>query len=222
MRAWMGVVLGLGFLLMACGDSSAAGVGVGSGGVAGASGTAGAAGFQGGAGALPRSYEFTCTIPGAPLPLPVQIVIEKADFDGALEAGRASRLTTQLSYILVSNNLAVGLDLPGLIAEVRAIVRVQGAAPGEIAHTAVGLPLDSQLYRFDSDVVVTDAITPLAGSTAVQISVSAFTIRLTELPTAFFPRGELEIVAGEGDCGGIVASEGSGPLLFPVRDTAGE
>jgi hypothetical protein len=217
----MGGVLGLGFLLMACGDSSAAGVDVGSGAAAGFQGGSGPGG-SGGAGALPGSYEFTCTIPGAPLPLPVQIIIETADFDGALEAGQASTLTTQLSYIIVSNNLAVGLDLPGSIADVRATVVVEGATPGEIAHSAQGLPLDAQLYRFDSDVVVTDSITPLAGSTAVQISVSAFTIRLIELPTAFFPGGELQIVAGEGDCGGIVASEGSGPLLFPVRDAAGE
>ncbi len=230
MHARLGLVLAFGSLLVACGDSSAAGVEVEAGGVAGAAGAAGSVGFQGGAGlggsggsgVPPGSYEFTCTAPGIQTPLPFQIIIETADFDGSLEVGKPSELRTQLGYVIVSNNLVVGLDLPGLIADVRATVGVEGAAPSEIAHTAEGLPLDSQIYRFDSNVVVTDPLMPPPGSTAVQLSVSAFSIRVTELPTAFFAQGELELVAGQGNCGAIVPSEGSGSLVFPVDSATAE
>ena len=66
---------------------------------------------------------------------------QRATFDGALEAGQASTLTTQLSYIIVSNNLAVGLDLPGSIADVRATVVVEGATPGEASAVCLRIAL---------------------------------------------------------------------------------
>lgn len=221
MHARLCVVLAFGFFLVACGDLSAAGVDVGAGGSAGFQSGAGLGG-DGGSAAPPGSYEFTCTAPGTLTPLPFRLIIETADVDGSLEAEKPSELRTQLGYVIVSNNLVVGLDLPGRIADVRATVVVEGATPGEIAHTAERLPVDSQTYRFDSDVVVTDPLTPTPGSTAVQLSVSAFTIRVTELPTAFFPQGELELVAGQGNCGAIVPSQGSGPLVFPVDSATAE
>lgn len=218
MRARLGFILAFASLGLACGDSSSAAVNTGAGGGAGGAGLGG----SGGATAAPGTYEFTCTTLGSSVSLPFQIIIETADFDGALEVRKPSELTTQLGYIIVSNNLAVGLDLPGLISDVRATVAVEGATPSEIAHTAEGLPLDSQVYQLDSDVVVTDPITPTLGSTAVQLSVSSFTIRVTELPEALVPGGALEFVAGEGNCGAIVASEGSAPLVFPVDSATAE
>ena len=127
-------------------------------------------------------------------------------------------MTTKLDYLIAPGlfDLITGLEQDE-ISEIDAVVVVNGATPGEIAHTAVGLPLrQSQLT---SEVVTIEGVTPDPASTSVELEVALFRILINGLPEAFYPGGVLELVSGEGGCAAIMPVDGSGPIVFPVGES---
>jgi len=219
-------LLGSALMAFGCGDDETStggsgGSGGGAGGEGGTAGSAGGAGGEGGGGGIGGApgtidgeYTFTCTLSGLPIPLPVEITIN-ADDPGFSE-GAASDLTTLLNYVVAPSviDLLPGLAPDAEISDLTAEVGVEGGTPASIEHTAEGLPF-SPAAEFDSDEVTT-SVTPDEGAGEVALSVTSFTTTITGLPEALIPGGEIELTAGEGDCGALEPVEGSGPLAFPV------
>jgi len=224
-------------LLVACGTSSGGGSGgagglaggggvVGSGGVGGAAaaggvgGTAGAGGSfgAGGAGVERGVYEFECDLEGLPIPVPFVLEIVRAELESDATAGVPNVLTTQLLYTFVSNAVIPLLPTESLFSEVEATIEVDAATTDRITHSA-DLPVSTQTYKLDSDVVATELVIEL-GAEEVALSVAAFRVRAIMLPEQFLPGGEIELVSGEDGCAAVVAAEGSGPVIFPVGGSA--
>jgi hypothetical protein len=229
MRYWVGFVVVLALGVMGCTETSGAdgssGVGgdggnggEGGSGTAGTGGTAGHSGSGGEPGLPDGMYEFECQVAGLPIPVPFGIIIKRAEVIPSFAVGSESALTTQLGYRLGPDVFAPTPEpYEAMISDLRAVVAVVGTTPAEIDHTIEGLPLTAR-YKFDSDLVTTEPVVPESGASAVELSVSALHLLVTNLPEALVPDGEVEIVAGEGNCADLEPVEGSAPLVFPVGD----
>ena len=107
-------------------------------------------------------------------------------------------------------SLLPGLAPDATISDLSSEVGVAGATPAPIAHTAEGLPF-APAAEFDSDVVTTE-LTPDEGAGEVSLGISSFTTTITGLPEALIPGGEIELSAGEGDCGDLEGDAATYPV----------
>jgi hypothetical protein len=167
----------------------------------------------------PAEYTFTCLLARLPIPLPVSIALYAED-PGFTE-GTTTTLTSQLSYSVAPSVIGLLPDLApdSRIASVDTTVGVAGGTPTSILYDATEAPNIlpfPPVGEFDSTEVMTD-ITPDSGATEIVLSVEAFSAVVNGLPESLVPGGQIELTAGEGDCGPLEPVEGSGPLTFPVR-----
>lgn len=158
-------------------------------------------------------YGFTCTLSGLPIPMPVTIRID-ADDPGFVK-GQASSLTTLLHYAVAPAvvDLFPSLAPDSMFDAVEVTVMVTGGTPTEIAHSAAGLPF-APVGMFDSDEVMT-VVTAGVSASEIGLSVTATRFVINGLPAALVPSGQIELLAGQGDCDPLQAV--SGPLTFAVQ-----
>lgn len=164
-------------------------------------------------------YSFTCSLESLPIPLPVSIALESND--PGFSQNQPSNLTTLLHYSVAPAviNLLPDLAPNAFIDVVECGVGVEGGAPTSIEHTAQGLPF-APVGEFDSDELMTD-VTPDADASQLLLDIRSFRVRITGIPLSLVPAGEVELVAGQGDCGALELVEGSSPIVFSVEPDEG-
>jgi hypothetical protein len=188
--------------------------GLPSGGECGTGGTGG----MGGMGGETAEYGFTCVLSGLPIPLPVTITIHAED--PGFVAGSTTTLTAQLNYSVAPAVIDLLPDLApnALVDVVDAVISISGGMPTSILFDETAPPNTlpfAPVGLFESMPVMTP-ITPSPSASQVALSVDAFTARVIGIPESLLPDGVLTLTANEGDCGGLEALNGSGPLTFEL------